>query len=67
MRPRRRLPFVDLLQSEAMNKLHARKEAAREALLTAYVAGDEAGIAAAMATMREWCAARGFKDRRRKP
>ena len=64
---RRRIPVVDTAQRETMEFLHARKEAARALLLDAYVRGDEAKIAEAMATMREWCAARGFKhiNRRR--
>jgi hypothetical protein len=48
-----------------MVKLRERKEAARAALLAAYVAGDQAAIDAAMATLREWCTARGFKERRK--
>jgi hypothetical protein len=49
----------------AFEALHARKEAARAALLAAYVAGDQAAIDAAMTTLREWCTARGFKERRK--
>jgi hypothetical protein len=61
-RPARRTDASD----PELAALRTRKEAARATLLAAYVAGDQARIDAAVATMREWCKARGLKDRRRK-